>query len=136
LNPIYHSDTAEKANHYAVEPYVIAADVYSVAPHTGRGGWTWYTGSSGWMYRLGIEAILGLRREGTRLRVEPRTAAEWESFEIDYRYGASVYHITVRNHAPVNSIEVDGTVLSEDAISLIDDGDSHQVIVHRENWNS
>ena len=71
LNPIYHGDTPEKVARYKVEPYVVAADVYGAAPHTGRGGWTWYTGSAAWMYRLGLEAILGVSRIGNVLRVNP-----------------------------------------------------------------
>ena len=80
LNPIYRSDTPEKVTRYKVEPYVISADVYGVAPHVGRGGWTWYTGSAGWMVRLGIEVILGLRRTGQELRLDPCIPKQWTGY--------------------------------------------------------
>lgn len=134
LNPIYHSDERDKADLYQVEPYVIAADVYSESPHIGHGGWTWYTGSSGWMYRLGVEAILGLCREGAFLRIEPSISREWSHFEIDYRYGTSLYHIRVENpehlESGVASIQLDGTKLSPGSgIPLHDDGTTHYVLI-------
>ncbi|RPJ01390.1 MAG: glycosyl transferase family 36, partial [Chloroflexi bacterium] len=133
LNPIHHSDTPDKAAHYRVEPYVIAADVYSAPPHTRRGGWTWYTGSSGWMYRLGIEAILGLRREGEALRIEPRIPRAWPHFQVRYRYGQSVYHIRVANpdgvQCGVQSVVLDGRTLESNVIPLEDDETAHQVEV-------
>ena len=85
LNPIYRADTPEKVARYKVEPYVISADVYGVAPHVGRGGWTWYTGSAGWMYRLGIEAILGLQRTGQELRLDPCIPKQWTGYTMTYR---------------------------------------------------
>ncbi len=97
LNPIYHSDTPEKAARYMVEPYVIAADVYSQPPHVGRGGWTWYTGSSGWMYRVGLEAILGIKRKGQTLQIEPCIPKTWASYQVTYRVGATTFQITVEN---------------------------------------
>ena len=87
LNPISHADTPEKAARYKVEPYVIAADIYSQTSHTGMGGWTWYTGSSGWMYRLGIEAILGISRVGNALKIDPCIPEDWPGFKVDYRFG-------------------------------------------------
>jgi len=133
LNPIYHADTPEKARHYRVEPYAAAADVYSVAPHVGRGGWTWYTGSAGWMYRLGVEAILGLRRTGDALRVEPCIPQGWRGYELTYRYGGSRYRIYVNNQAGVNRgvrrVILDGKALPEKSILLLDDGQLHQVRV-------
>jgi cyclic beta-1,2-glucan synthetase len=133
LNPIYHSDSPDRAKRYAVEPYVIAADVYSEPPHTGHGGWTWYTGSSGWMYRLGIEAILGLYRQSTKLRIEPRIPAEWSSYEIDYRYKKTTYHIKVLNpnHVEygVREIRWNGELLPSNTLSLVDDGQFHEVSV-------
>lgn len=135
LNPIYHSDTPGKMRHYGVEPYVIAADVYGEAPHTGRGGWTWYTGSSGWMYRLGVEAILGLHREGDHLRIEPRTPPDWAQYEIDYRFGDTVYHITVENpdgvEQGVREVWLDDVRLESNRVPLADDGRPHQVRVIR-----
>jgi cyclic beta-1,2-glucan synthetase len=135
LNPINHSDTPSKARHYGVEPYVIAADVYGEAPHTGQGGWTWYTGSSGWMYRLGAEAILGLHREGDHLRIEPRTSSEWAQYEVDYRFGETVYHITVENpdgvEQGVREVWLDDVKLDSNRVPLTDDGQPHQVRVVR-----
>ncbi len=133
LNPVYHADTPEKVRCYRVEPYVVAADVYSVAPHVGRGGWTWYTGSAGWMYRLGVEAILGLRRAGEALRVEPCIPRDWQSYELTYRYGRTLYHIRVDNPARVNRgvqrVLVDGQAAPEQIVQLLDDGRPHRVHV-------
>ena len=100
LNPIYHADTPAKVARYKVEPYVVAADVYGVAPHIGRGGWTWYTGSAAWMYRLGLEGILGLQRAGAGLIIEPHIPAGWPGYEVTYRYGQATYAICVRNDGP------------------------------------
>jgi cyclic beta-1,2-glucan synthetase len=97
INPIYRAATPEQMADYQVEPYVISADVYSVPPHTGRGGWTWYTGSSGWMYRLGLEAILGLRRAGAVLWFDPRLPKSWPGYTLTYCYGQTPYHIQVKN---------------------------------------
>src|SRR6185503_17495873 len=94
INPIHHGSTPAQVATYKVEPYVVAADVYSVAPHTGRGGWSWYTGSAGWMYRLLIETLLGAHLEGDRLRLIPRMPAAWNSYKMHYRYRQTVYHIT------------------------------------------
>jgi cyclic beta-1,2-glucan synthetase len=122
LNPIYHSDSADKASLYCVEPYVIAADVYSVPPHTGHGGWTWYTGSSGWMYRLGIEAILGLKREGDHLRIDPCIPSDWPGFSATYRANGTVYNIRVENPRQasrgVASVTLDGQPLPDSRIPL------------------
>src|SRR5687767_4134474 len=95
INPIHHGDSAEAIARYKVEPYVVAADVYAVAPHVGRGGWTWYTGSAGWMYRLIVESLLGLTREADRLRVTPCLPETWDSITIDYRYGETIYAVTM-----------------------------------------
>ncbi len=133
INPIYRADTAAKARHYRVEPYVVAADVYGAAPHTGRGGWTWYTGSSGWMYRLGVEAILGLQRRGRSLRLDPHIPPEWPGYNLTYRYGRSTYQIQVDNEngAGQDVVEVilDGRVLENKEILLEDDGRTHEVRV-------
>jgi cellobiose phosphorylase len=133
LNPIYHADLAEKANHYRVEPYVVAADVYGAEPYTGRGGWTWYTGSAGWMYRLGIEGILGLCREGERLRIEPCIPKNWPAYEINYRFESTEYQIRVENPKGVNrgirKILLDGEDVGRKNIPLERDGKSHQVVV-------
>jgi cyclic beta-1,2-glucan synthetase len=133
LNPLNHTDNLEKALKYMVEPYVIAADVYSREPYTGRGGWTWYTGSSGWMYRLGIEAILGLQRIGNSLLFNPCIPKKWNAYQVDYRYGKTRYHIQVQNPENVNSsvrqIMLDGEHLEGAQIPLQDDGGEHEVIV-------
>jgi len=94
---VRHARTPEEVERYKVEPYVIAADVYSVSPHAGRGGWTWYTGSAGWMYRAGIEGILGIRREGAFLVIEPCIPAAWPGFEATVKVESSHYTIRVEN---------------------------------------
>ncbi|HEX2908721.1 MAG TPA: glucoamylase family protein [Phototrophicaceae bacterium] len=133
LNPILHSQTPEQAQQYRVEPYVIAADVYSVAPHVGRGGWTWYTGSASWMYRLGLEAILGLKRQGNRLSIQPCIPDTWASYELTYRDGDTLYQIQIRNPDGVNrgviQIKLDGQPVSDDHIPLVKDGGHHEVQV-------
>lgn len=133
LNPISHADTPEKAARYKVEPYVIAADVYSASAHFGRGGWTWYTGSSAWMYRLGLEAILGVSRLGTALKINPCIPKDWPGFKVDYRWGKTHYEITVENPDGVNQGVVhtllDGNPQPTNMIPLRDDGQNHQVHV-------
>jgi cyclic beta-1,2-glucan synthetase len=133
INPIYRAATPADVAQYQVDPYVISADVYSVPPHTGRGGWTWYTGSSGWMYRLGVEAILGLRREGQRLWLDPCIPKQWPGYTMTYRYGQASYKIQIENPAGVNRgvkrIILDGRPLPEGQILLQDDGQLHQVQV-------
>ncbi len=133
INPIYRADSAEKADIYKVEPYVIAADVYGVAPHEGRGGWTWYTGSSGWMYRLGIEAILGLRRAGDKLIVDPCIPHGWPHYSLTYRYQETVYTIRIENPQGVcrglQSVAVDGEDSADCTIPLLNDGGKHTVII-------
>jgi cyclic beta-1,2-glucan synthetase len=133
LNPIYHADTPEKAARYRVEPYVVAADVYSERPHTGRGGWTWYTGSSGWMYRLGLEAILGLRRTGETLKIDPCIPTDWPGYELIYREGETSYRIQVQNPDGVNrgvrQMTLDGEDVPEQAIPLLGDEAQHDVRV-------
>jgi cyclic beta-1,2-glucan synthetase len=135
LNPINHADTPEKVERYKVEPYVIAADIYSVDPHIGRGGWTWYTGSSGWMYRLGIEAILGIRRVGNSLNISPCIPHNWPGFKVDYRFGKTHYKIGVENLKGNNRgasrglVSLDGKFLPDNHIPLVDDGQTHEVRV-------
>src|SRR5438132_9551186 len=99
LNPINHASTRAGLHKYKVEPYVAAADVYSVPPHTGRGGWTWYTGSAGWMYRLVVESLLGIRlridKDGASLTIAPCLPAEWTSYAVDYRFRETPYRIEI-----------------------------------------
>jgi len=131
INPILHSDTPEKAPIYRIEPYVVAADVYSVAPYVGRGGWSWYTGSASWMYRLGIEAILGLKRTGNQMTINPCIPDHWTGYDITYREGETVYHIHVDNSQGVSggvvNLRFDGETLSETYFVLENDGKTHEV---------
>ncbi len=129
LNPIHHAETPEQIANYKVEPYVVAADVYAVAPHTGRGGWTWYTGSAGWMYRLLIETLLGVNLEGNELRLTPRLPKSWASYKIHYRYRQTVYHITISllaaEAAEANQLFLDGEELAVKTVPLADDRREH-----------
>jgi cyclic beta-1,2-glucan glucanotransferase len=131
LNPIFHANSPEKVARYQVEPYVVAADIYSVPPHNGYGGWTWYTGSSGWMYRLGIEAILGVCRVGDVLQVNPCIPRHWASFELTYKVGPSCYHISVDNphgvSEGVREVILDGEALPGKAIPLSKADTNHMV---------
>jgi len=131
LNPIHHGGTPQQIATYKVEPYVVAADIYAVAPHTGRGGWTWYTGSAGWMYRLLLETLLGVNLEGDRLRLAPRLPKAWATFKIHYRYRQTVYHITITRLAAdsvdANTLSLDGQEISGTTIPLRDDRQEHAV---------
>jgi cyclic beta-1,2-glucan synthetase len=133
INPVRHADTPEKVNRYRVEPYVIAADVYSMPPHTGRGGWTWYTGSAAWMYRLGVEMLLGLQRAGDYLQIKPCIPKDWPEYQLNYRFGKTMYHILVKNKQTTrhktNQIVMDGETLKDGNIHLIDDGKNHEIVV-------
>ncbi len=136
INPIHHASTAETAATYKVEPYVVAADVYALAPHTGRGGWTWYTGSAGWMYRLVVESLIGLTLEVDRLRFAPCLPLEWSEFSLRYRYHETYYHIRVRwselevgEELGAASIMVDGISQEGPFVPLADDGEEHRVEV-------
>jgi cellobiose phosphorylase len=132
INPLHHGESPERTAIYKAEPYVIAADVYAVAPHTGRGGWTWYTGSAGWMYRLVIESLLGLRRTADRLHFAPCLPGDWREFRLRYRYRETLYQIHVRREADagaVMTVSVDGVAQSEPAIALVDDRLEHRVEV-------
>ena len=130
LNPINHSRTPEEAARYRVEPYVMAADVYSVAPHVGRGGWTWYTGSAGWMHRAGLEAILGVTREDAKLRVKPCIPADWPGFEVSIQIGQTRYDIKVSRGLALDSTlpaGVEMVAAGEFLIALTDDGNVHEI---------
>jgi cellobiose phosphorylase len=128
LNPVNHGGTSEQIATYKVEPYVVAADVYAAAPHTGRGGWTWYTGSAGWMYRLLIETLLGVNREGDQLRLAPRIPGNWETFTIHYRYRQTIYHITIARRADdASGLFLDGKELATTTLPLVDDRHEHFV---------
>jgi cyclic beta-1,2-glucan synthetase len=131
LNPINHSSTRASIHRYKVEPYVVCADVYSAAPHVGRGGWTWYTGSAGWMYRTAAEGILGIKLRGGTLIVDPCIPRGWAGFEFTYKHGSSRYRITVKNPRGVNRGIAQATLDGKDLISavceinLVDDGRYH-----------
>ena len=132
LNPITHTSTPAGIHRYKVEPYVAAGDVYAEPPHVGRGGWTWYTGSAGWMYRAGLEWILGFRLRGTRLVVDPCIPRAWPAFTIAFRYHSAWYDIVVENPQGVtrgvSSVEIDGVPLDDLAsIPLADDRKTHRV---------
>ena len=134
INPVHHGDSAAAIATYKVEPYVVAADVYTNPQHAGRGGWTWYTGSAGWMYRLLIESLLGVRLEVDRLRIEPLIPEAWPSFDVHYRFGRAVYHVHIRNLPPggtrnVVRVSCDGVEQPEKTIPLRDDGQEHQAEV-------
>ena len=113
--------------------YVVAADVYGAPPHTGRGGWTWYTGSASWLYRVGLEAILGFRLRGDRLKIEPCVAPDWPGYELTYRHRSATYHVVVENAAGtgrgVRTVTLDTRTVSDGEITLVDDGKVHEVRV-------
>ncbi|MES2320435.1 MAG: glucoamylase family protein [Pseudomonadota bacterium] len=125
INPVQHGATPRDAALYKVEPYVVAADVYAVSPHVGRGGWTWYTGSSGWMYRLIVESLLGVSLAGDRLTLEPHLPADWPGFELDYRYRNTIYTMSVS--VGEGGLEVDGVRQDGNVIVMKDDARAHQV---------
>ena len=135
LNPINHARTRAEVHRYKVEPYVVAADVYAAPPHVGRGGWTWYTGSAGWMQRAGVESILGLRLRGDVLDLDPCIPKSWPGFEVTLRYRSARYEILVENPDGVShgigSARVDGTAIGELPLRLrlLDDGVTHNVSV-------
>jgi cyclic beta-1,2-glucan synthetase len=135
INPANHALTRQDAETYKVEPYVVAADVYAASTHVGRGGWTWYTGSAGWMYRLILESLLGLRLEVDKLRFEPCLPAHWPSFTIHYRYRDTPYHIVFTQRSAgagetdVMTVKVDGTDQHEASVVLVDDRHDHTVEV-------
>ncbi len=117
---------------YKVEPYVVAADVYAVTPHIGRGGWTWYTGSAGWLYRLIVESLLGLRLDVDKLHLAPCLPADWQGFTVHYRHRETVYHIKAARAAAVSggmTVTVDGVEQQDPVIPLADDRREHLVEV-------
>lgn len=134
INPINHGLNSQEINQYKAEPYVVAADVYAITPHTGRGGWTWYTGSASWLYQLIVESLLGLNRQGNYLRITPCLCPDWKSYRINYRFGTTQYPIVVTQKfisqgLPVSTIRLDGVEVGELGIPLQDDHQIHQVEV-------
>jgi cyclic beta-1,2-glucan synthetase len=135
-NPVYHTATRAGVHKYMVEPYVAAGDVYAAPPHTGRGGWTWYTGSASWMYRVAVESILGFELRGDRLRMDPCIPKWWSGFTIRYRFRGTLYRIHVENPDGVcrgivslehdgAPVESDGTPVEDRHVTLVDDGGEH-----------
>ena len=124
INPVNHALTPTDAETYKVEPYVVAADVYAAPAHLGRGGWTWYTGSAGWMYQAAVEALLGLRRQGATFSISPCIPARWPKYSLEWKHGRTLYRITVLNPdhrcTGVGSAEVDGVPADARAIPLVD----------------
>jgi cellobiose phosphorylase len=133
LNPINHARTQRESWIYKVEPYVMAADVYGEPPHIGRGGWTWYTGAAGWMYKAGMESILGFDKQGDKLILDPTIPEKWSSYSIRYSYLETVYEIQVNNPDCISKgvlqVRVDGEPQADLAISLVNDRRTHQVEV-------
>ena len=133
LNPINHSRTQADAQRYRTEPYVLDGDVYARPPHAGRGGWSWYTGSAGWLYRAGLESILGLKQHGNTFAVEPCIPSSWDRYSIVWKIGETTYEIEVKNPrrvwTGVLTAELDGKSVSHDAIPIVTDGKKHVVSV-------
>ena len=131
INPVHRTQTLADVLKYKVEPYCIAADIYSNPQHPGRGGWTWYTGSASWAYKTGIENILGFHKSGGQLSMEPCTPAAWNEFSIDYRYGETLYRIHCefkgREGEPprFRQLTLDGAPLDGNSLTLCDDGKTH-----------
>ncbi len=131
LNPVNHTRTAADVERYKAEPYVVAGDVYAHPAHAGRAGWTWYTGSAGWMYRAGLESILGLRRRGSTFEMDPCIPSSWPDYAIVWRFGRTRYEIAVSNPERrcrgIAAAKLDGAPVDSRAIPLVDDGGTHQV---------
>jgi cyclic beta-1,2-glucan synthetase len=136
LNPIHHTDSPTAMQRFKIEPYVVPADIYSVPPHVGRGGWNWYTGSASWFYRVAVERVLGLRRYGQNLLLDPCIPSAWPGFAITYRFGKSKYEIVIENPlgvcAGVLAVKADGQTITgsqKNLIPLTDDGASHKILI-------
>jgi cyclic beta-1,2-glucan synthetase len=131
LNPLNHTRTAGDVEHYQIEPYVVPGDVSALPGHAGRGGWSWYTGSAGWMYRAGLESILGLRRRGSTFEMDPCIPASWSEYTITWRVGRTRYEIAVENPdhrcRGIAEASLDGAPVHPSAIALLDDGGTHRV---------
>lgn len=131
INPIEHARTKDAAKKYKVEPYVIAADIYGEGNLAGRGGWTWYTGSSSWFYKAGIEYILGIKIKNNMLKIEPCIPKEWKEFSARYKFGRSIYNITVKNptekNTEVKKMIVNGEEIPGKVLRIIDDGKINEI---------
>jgi cyclic beta-1,2-glucan synthetase len=134
LNPIGRTNSRSSVQRYKVEPYSLAGDIYAEPPHVGRGGWTWYSGSAGWLYRAGLESILGFRVRGATLSIDPCIPQTWPGYTINFRYHSAIYRIRVTNPSGVSrgvsSVSLDGKILANFSnVPLADDGATHQVVV-------
>ena len=133
LNPVEHARAAQDYERYKVEPYVVASDVYALKDHVGRGGWTWYTGAASWIYRVWLEEVLGFKRRGDRLTIEPVIPKDWPGFRLRYRYQSTHYDIAIENPGHISHgvdlVELDGAVVPDKTITLRDDGESHTIRV-------
>ena len=128
INPVNRTRSQKQVNKYRVEPYVIAADIYSSEAFEGRGGWTWYTGSAGWFYRVGIEEFLGLHKHGNKLTLDPRISIAWESFKMTYTYIDTTYEIEVFKSSE-EGIKLDGVSQKSNTVKLENDKRTHQIIM-------
>lgn len=133
VNPIEHTRMRDTSNKYKVEPYVIPADIYGSGNLSGRGGWTWYTGSSSWFYKAGIEYILGLKKRGSKLYIKPSISKEWKEYRVRYKYKNSIYDITVKNpegleNSQKQEIFINNKKIETNFINLIDDGKRYEVL--------
>jgi cyclic beta-1,2-glucan synthetase len=133
LNPINHMRTVEDTDRYRAEPYVVAADVYAHPMHIGRGGWTWYTGSAGWMYQAAIQALLGLRRHGATMSLSPCIPRVWPQYTLEWTVGRTRYRFLVSNPGyrsrGIGTATLDGTDVDAAAIPIVDDGEVHEVVI-------
>lgn len=130
INPINHARNLEDAFKYKVEPYVIAADIYGVEPHVGRGGWSWYTGSASWMYRAALENLLGFKLINGMIKLNPCIPEEWDGFELIYRRGKTIYEIKVKNNQEKFLLVMNGTELKGAEIPLLNDEKTHQITIN------
>ncbi len=133
INPLTHTRTVEDVDRYKAEPYVVAADVYTAEGHLGRGGWTWYTGSASWMFRVALESIVGFKKKGNSFTVAPSIPSVWKQFRLGYRFGSTTYNIEIKNpdglQSGVRSVSIDGKALPDKTVRIVDDGKSHVVEV-------
>ena len=131
LNPIEHARDEQGYERYKVEPYVIAGDVYYLKDHIGRGGWTWYTGAAGWIYRVWLEEVLGFKRRGDQLLIDPVIPKDWPGFQLRYRYQNASYEVAIENPehlcGGVALMELDGAVVPNEYITLQGDGQTHKI---------
>lgn len=140
INPINHSSSHIETARYKTEPYVLAADVYTTHPNVGRGGWTWYTGAAGWMYRVGIEHILGIKKRGESIVIDPCIPANWKEYNVEYKFGNTNYKIRIKNPWGINrgrtEVTLDGKRVASNKIELKDDGKTHNIEAILENISS